>query len=171
MVTMHKNLQNSIAALSDNNLSDNELIVLNSIIDHFQKTIDSKQNFNDTYNILRQQIYDFVKDELNAPTHQNYDMFSFKNHFEQNKQPLNQQRNSLTQVEQQFARDVMKAIDFIIQNGIGIDKIVNALCHDFQEIYNHGGIDKAIKMCFQPKISGWALYEDYEVGDPDEPED
>ncbi len=68
----------------------------------------------------------------------------------------------LTVKEESFARDVIGAIDFVLENGIGFGLIANCLSHDFLEVLQVNGMEQAI---FNPKVSGWASYNKNEVGD------
>ena len=75
-----------------------------------------------------------------------------------------------TQVEKEFALDVVGLIDFTLRNGVNMAFPVNMLSHDLAEIFLRGSLDRAIAAGVRPKVSDYAQYTPDAVGDP-EPEE
>ncbi len=133
----------------------------------FQQVIESHSGFNESVKETVRILKEIVQSEFDERKRENTDMLSFLRTCSQNKSLISNNGKNLTKKEEEFSKDIIAAIDFVIRNGIGYGLIINVLCHDMKEILIVGELDNAD---YSPKVSGWAQYDVENIGDPEEPE-
>lgn len=161
---------NSVKERYGGELSEPELEFLRIVQQIFKKVIDKKDrfNFNPIIKNVAELLSEINKFKYNLDSVHNFDMRQLEEAISSNTQTPTNGDMDMTEKEEEFTRDIIASIEFVIRNGIGFRLIAGALSHDFAEIIKHGKLDNAVG--FEPKISGWANFDENMIGDPDEPE-
>jgi len=161
----------SVKQIFGGELAPAEVEFLRRIQELFRAVLSQKRGFNTVIEIIAVKLLKVVKAKLDLNVRANVDVFLLEKSLGEDIPALGEAERAITAREEEFARDVIAVIDFVIRNGIGFALVANVLSHDITEIFNQGSLDNAIQLGFYPKVSGWAQYDETCVGDPGDMEE
>lgn len=153
-------------------LTPTEVDFLRGIQELFRAAPAQKGGFNRAIGTVAARLREVIRRDLDLGVRSNIDASVFQREIGESVLSLPKEERPATTQEEEFCRDVVAAVDFVIRNGIGLGLMVNVLSHDIGEILHHGSLDEACSLGFSPKVAGWAQYDqEVSIGDPDEVEE
>jgi hypothetical protein len=148
------------AAFGDH-LKQPELAFLRETQKFFMSALENKNGFGVAVGIVAEKLHGFLKKTPSTRLRFAFDAQSFRDTFQHDSIQLLNASTPMTEMESKFSIDVIDAVEFVVENGIGFGLIAGALSHDLNEIILAGSLEKAI---FNPKVSGWADYKRALIG-------